>query len=132
MVIISVRLRYGGTPHIAEAAARHNRHRRCRWRQLAAVFAAHLRFEGAHHLIGFGQTSLLREPTRAFRQRAPDPPHKQRSMRADQHDPTPAIETEQRTRHQQERQKRHHRHRREADRLLARKRAAANLFGHEL
>ena len=50
--------------------------------------------------FGLGDAAVLREPARRFRQAAPDPPDHDRADRADNDDPAPAVEAEDRHRHQ--------------------------------
>ncbi len=102
-----------------------------RRRQRPAVFALDARLEIAHHAVGGLELAFLREPARTFRQRAANPPDEQRAVRADHHDPAPAVDAERRARHERIGEKRDHRHGHEAVRLLAGERASANVLRRE-
>ena len=74
----------------------------------------------------------MSEPARALRRRTADPPNEDGAMRADQHDPTPTIDAQRRSRHEQISEEGGSRYGRETDGLATSEGPAANMLGHQL
>ena len=82
--------------------------------------------------LGFRGAAVLLQPARRFRQAAADPPDHRRADRADDHHPAPAVEPENRLRHQLPGQERDDRHGGEHDELVIGEGRAALALRHQL